>query len=230
MRETKKTVFSLKLLPYDLSRLLIYCSNVWFRVRRVSVKGGAYREKPEGGAIFAMNHTGFSDPFVAANCFPRRRMCFLASEQVMAGKLRGVLLRGTGCIRIDRNGSDLEAVKRCVEVLRQGRLLTVFPQGALTDEAETLRLKSGAVLMALQAQVPIIPAYSPKRKRWYRPKTVVIGEPIHCGDYITKKIPSMKELNRVLEVLQSAMEECKKKWEEQHDNAGTADQSLHAGV
>lgn len=211
MRKEKKTgrIFDIRLLPYDLSHMVVNCFNIGFRMKRVHVSGKPYRQRLRGGAILAMNHTSFTDPFVTAICFWYRRVFFLAAEAVMQGRLRSLLLRGTGCIKIDRNISDLEAIKKCVKVLREGRTLTVFPQGGLTGQAEEVRVKSGAVLMAQQADVPIVPMYSLKREHWYQRKVVVIGEPISCGEYITKKIPSMKDIERVSEALQNAMQDCR---------------------
>lgn len=205
----KKKAFDLRLLPYDLSKLALNCFNIAYRMKRLHVSGKPYRQRFRDGAILAMNHTGFTDPFVTSICFWYRRVFFLAAETVMKGKLRTLLLKGTGCIRIDRNISDLEAVKKCVELLKDGRMLTVFPQGGLTDEEAAVKVKSGAVLMALQAGVPIIPMYSLQREHWYERKVVVVADPIDCRDYITKKIPSMKDIERVSQALQEAMQDCK---------------------
>lgn len=206
---SKGKYFNFRLIPYDISRVVVNCFNVGYRMKRVHVSGRRYKEKLRGGAILAMNHTGFGDPFVTSVCFWYRRVFFLAAETVMQGKLRTLLLKGTGCIRIDRNISDLEAVKKCVQLLRDGRMLTVFPQGGLTDGEEDVKVKSGAVLMALQAGVPIVPMYSLKREHWYERKVVVVADPIDCRDYITKKIPSMKDIERVSHALRESMEQCK---------------------
>lgn len=206
---SKGKYFSFRLIPYDISRTVVNSFNLAYRMKRVHVSGRPYREKLRGGAILAMNHTGFTDPFVTSICFWYRRVFFLAAETVMQGKIRSLLLKGTGCIRIDRNISDLEAVKKCVGLLKDGRMLTVFPQGGLTNQEEDVKVKSGAVLMALQAGVPIVPMYSLKREHWYKRKVVVVADPIDCRDYITKKIPSMKDIERVSEALRQSMRACK---------------------
>ncbi len=206
----KAKIFELRLLPYDLSHQGANLTNLAFRMKKRDLEGKPYKAKLRGGAILAMNHTSFLDPVVVSVCFWYRRVFFLAGEAVMQGKVKSFLLRESGCIKIDRNISDLEAIKKCVGILKLGRPLCVFPQGGLKHEKEAVQIKSGAVLMALQAGVPIIPMYSPKREHWWRRKLVVIGRPIDCRDYVTKKIPSMKDIDRAAAALQEAMEDCRK--------------------
>lgn len=218
--EKKGKLFQWKLIPYDLSHFVGNLTAIAFRMKRLHVSGERYRGRIRGGAIFAMNHVGFSDPFVVSVCFWYRRVFYLAAEAVMKGKLRSLLLRGTGCIKIDRNISDLEAVKKCIGILKEGRTLAVFPQGSVTGEEEAVQIKSGAILMALQAGVPIIPMYSPRREHWYQRKVVVIGDAIDCGEFVTKKIPSMKNIEAASHALQQAMQSCREVCErrKKHDD------------
>lgn len=217
--------FQWKLIPYDLSHFVGNFTAIAFRMKRLHVGGTPYEGKIRGGAIFAMNHVGFADPFVVSVCFWYRRVFYLAAETVMQGKLRSLLLKGTGCIKIDRNISDLEAVKKCIGILKEGRTLAIFPQGGLTADGESVEVKSGAVLMALQAGVPIIPMYSPRREHWYRRKVVVIGDAIDCSTFVTKKIPSMKDIEAASDALQQAMLACKETCERmrKNDDLRTAD-------
>lgn len=212
-KEKPGQLFRLRFALFDLSRLVLLLTGLGFRSKRIHVSGRPYREKLKGGGILAMNHTGFSDPFAASNCFWYRRVYYLVGEAVMKGKLRSFLLRGAGCIRIDRNSADLEAVKTCVGLLRDKRLLVIFPQGQISQQEEDLQLKHGAVLMALQADVPIIPMYTQKRSHWYQRKRIVIGDPVHCKDRLQKKIPSMKDMERISEALRQAMDACRKTYE-----------------
>ncbi len=205
----KAKIFELRLLPYDLSHNGANLSNLVFRMKKRDLEGKPYKERLRGGAILAMNHTSFLDPVIVSICFWYRRVFFLAGEAVMRGKLKSLLLKESGCIKIDRNISDLEAIKKCVSILKQGRPLCMFPQGSLRQQEEAVEVKSGAVLMALQAGVPIIPMYSPKREHWWKRKLVVIGKPMDCRDYVTKKIPSMGDIETASAALQEAMEACR---------------------
>lgn len=206
--KTKGRLFSFRFLPIDMSRIVASPCQLAFRMKKYHVSGEPYRTKLKGGAILAANHLSFSDPFLISSCFWYRRVFYLAAEVVMQGKLRSFLLRGTGCIKIDRNISDLEAIKKSVALLKDGRCLAVFPQGTVVRGEEKVSVKSGAVLIALQAGVPIVPMYSLKRKHWYERKRIVIADPIDPKDFVKKKIPSMKDIEAVSEALQQALSRC----------------------
>ena len=206
--KTKGRLFSFRFLPIDLSRIVASPCQLAFRLKKYHVSGEPYRHSLKGGAILAANHLSFSDPFLISSTFWYRRVFYLAAEVVMQGKLRSFLLRGTGCIKIDRNISDLEAIKKSVALLKDGRCLAVFPQGTVVRGEEEVSVKSGAVLIALQAGVPIIPMYSLKRKHWYNRKRMVIADPIYPSDYVTKKIPSMKDIAAVSRALQESLGRC----------------------
>ena len=210
MKETSKKgrLFSFRFLPIDMSRVAASPCQLAFRIKKYHVSGEPYRHTLRGGAILAANHLSFSDPFLISSTFWYRRVFYLAAEVVMQGKLRSFLLKGTGCIKIDRNISDLEAIKKSVALLKDGRCLAVFPQGTVVRGEEQVSVKSGAVLIALQAGVPIVPMYSLKRKHWYQRKRMVIGDPIDPRNYITKKIPSMKDIEAVSNALQEALADC----------------------
>lgn len=206
--KTKGRLFSFRFLPIDLSRIVASPCQLAFRIKKYHVSGQPYRHTLKGGAILAANHLSFSDPFLISSTFWYRRVFYLAAEVVMQGKLRSFLLRGTGCIKIDRNISDLEAIKKSVALLKDGRCLAIFPQGTVVRGEEEVSVKSGAVLIALQAGVPIVPMYSLKRKHWYNRKRMVIADPIYPSDYVKKKIPSMKDIAAVSQALQESLRRC----------------------
>ena len=201
-------VFDIKHFPMDIGRIICSVLVPVFRVKRLTPSGEKYKGRLRGGAVIAANHRSFADPFILGVTFWYRRVFYLAAEVVMQGKLRSFLLRGTGCIKIDRNISDLEAIKKSVALLKDGRCLAVFPQGTVVRGEEEVSVKSGAVLIALQAGVPIIPMYSLKRKHWYNRKRMVIADPIYPSDYVTKKIPSMKDIAAVSQALQESLRRC----------------------
>jgi 1-acyl-sn-glycerol-3-phosphate acyltransferase len=131
-----------------------FCRVLW-RVRYTGVEN-----IPPGGGrglIVAANHQSYIDPFWIA--FPiRRPQRFLAWDEAfgwpIVGKLMGLL--GAWPLQIER--SDPTAIRRTLQWLREGGVVTIFPEGgrALPD-GSLGRFKPGAVRMALEANVPILP-------------------------------------------------------------------------
>ena len=210
----KKLKNPFRYLPLDSARAVMSVLTLAFRHKKMHVSGEKYNQKVKGGAIIAMNHTGFSDPFKAATCFMTRRMFFLAAKEVMMNRFIGFLLKGTGCISIDRDQSDINAIRKCVDVLKDGKYLLIFPQGSIQSTDEVNKIKSGAVLIALQAGVPIVPMYTAKRKHWWNRTLTVIGDPIDCKALCPKKFPSVADLEALSDTLLEKMEECKKVYEQ----------------
>lgn len=205
----KPKLFDIRKLPMDAARLVCMPLIPIYRMKRLTPTGEKYKGKIRGGAVLAANHSTFSDPFLLGVAVWYRRMFFLAAEVVMRNKLRSWLLTGVGAIRIDRNQADIEAIRRAVTVLKEGHLLGIFPQGGITEGEDIQTLKPGAVLIALQAGVPIIPMYLCPKKHWYNRRVVVIGDPIDPKDYIKKKFPSTADIEHVSRILQEAMQNCK---------------------
>lgn len=206
--ERKHKLFDLKRLPMDIARLVCAPLIPIYRMRRLTPTGEKFKGRIQGGAILAANHSTFSDTFLVGVAVWYRRMFFLAAEVVMRTKLRSWLLGGVGAIKIDREAADIEAIRRSVEFLKQGYLLTIFPQGGITQSEGVGTLKSGAAMIALQAGVPIVPMYICPKKKWYSHRTVVIGDPIHPKDYVARKFPSTADIERISQVLTEEMNRC----------------------
>lgn len=207
-KSKERRKFILKRIPMDLARLVCTPLLPVYRMKRLTPEGEPYKNRIRGGAIVAANHTAFSDPFLAGVAFWYRRMFFLAAEIVMQGKLRNWLLRGVGAIEIDRNQADIEAIRKSVDVLKDGNLLLIFPQGGISEENQIQTLKSGAVLIALRAGVPIVPMHIRPREHWYSRRTVVIGQTLDPKAYIQKKFPSTADIDRVSQKLAEEMNRC----------------------
>ena len=127
----------------------------------------------------------------------------------MKKPLRAWLLKGIGAIRIDRNKADIDAINKSVDKLKRGFLLTIFPQGGIHLDGDVDAIKSGAVLMAIRAGVPIIPMYSQPRKNWYSKRHVIIGNTINPAEICTKKMPSTVDINNISGLLCNELTRCK---------------------
>ena len=203
-------IFDITKFPHDLVRLLVSPLMLVYRVKKYDVNGQKYRKALKNTAVIAANHSGFGDPIVMTFAFWYRRLSVLVGEAVMDPPVRGFLLRGAGCIKIDRNISDIDAVRKSLAALKKGRPLLIFPQGHIHRDGSTDDVKSGFVLIAAKYDTPIIPVYTFKRKRWFNRTIVVIGDEIKCSDYFNnKKMPSMADIAAVTEALEQSINACK---------------------
>ena len=200
-------IIRLDKLPMDIGRFFLLALIPVYRIKKIYTGDAEKIRGMIGGAILAANHTGFSDPLVLETAFWYRRVFYMVGEAAMKGKIRSALMRAAGCIRIDRNIADLKAVKECIRVLQEGFFLEVFPQGGISEEEAGF--KSGIMLMAVQADVPVIPMYLVPREKWWQRRRLVIGDPFYWKGYCEKQRPGMKDMEELTGLLEEKYHECR---------------------
>ena len=146
-----------------------------------------------GGAVVAINHTGYLDFTFAGLPFyrhrPRRLIRFMAKQEVFDHNVTGPVMRKLGHIPVDRS-SGAASFDAAVQALRSGELVGVYPEATISRSFELKEFKSGAARMAIEANVPILPhiVWGAQRiwtkdhpKKMWRPKVpiaIAVGEPI----------------------------------------------------
>ncbi len=206
----KPGLFNLKLFPMDMARFFCFSMPWFFRIKKIYVNDKA-KEKIKYSAIISANHTSFKDPLLVGSCFWYRRMFFLAAEVVMKNKIISTLLKGVGCIKIDRSICDIESIRKAVSVLKKGHVLSLFPSGGINREDDMSAIKSGIILMAIQAKAPIIPMYIHNKSCRGDRNCVVIGEPINI--FATGTVHGLTDINDCADIVFEKMLECKKIYE-----------------
>ena len=113
----------------------------------------------QGGAVLALNHTSYLDfalGGVPADRRGRRLVRFMAKDSVFRHPIAGPLMRGMKHIPVDRHDGSV-AFETAVAAARAGELIGVFPEATMSRSLEIKELKNGAVRMAREAEVPLIP-------------------------------------------------------------------------
>ncbi|MGW3544937.1 lysophospholipid acyltransferase family protein [Nocardia niigatensis] len=144
-----------------------------------------------GGAVIAINHTGYMD-FTYAGLPARttgRYVRFMAKKEVFDNPISGPIMRALKHIPVDR-AAGAESYHEAVNRLRAGELVGVYPEATISRSFEIKAFKSGAARMAIEAGVPIIPIVIwgaqrvwtkgfPKRLgRTNTPISIAVGKPI----------------------------------------------------
>jgi 1-acyl-sn-glycerol-3-phosphate acyltransferase len=112
-----------------------------------------------GGAVIAINHTSYLDfalSGIPADRQGKRLVRFMAKDSVFRHRVSGPLMRGMKHIPVNRSAGS-EAFNEAVRVLRNGELVGVFPEATMSRSMDIKPIKAGAVRMAQEAGVPIVP-------------------------------------------------------------------------
>ncbi|QNQ91242.1 HAD hydrolase family protein [Corynebacterium poyangense] len=111
-----------------------------------------------GGAVLVLNHTGYLD-FVFGGLAPRtkgRLVRYMSKSAIFRNPMVGWLMRSMGHISVDRiDGQD--SFQKAVDYARRGELVGIFPEGTISRSFEIKPMRSGAVRIAQEAGVPIVP-------------------------------------------------------------------------
>ena len=144
---------------------------------------GAEHVPRTGGAVMAINHVGYLDfTFAGLAAQPAGRLVrFMAKKEVFDHRVSGPLMRGMKHIPVDRHGVPADSYAAAVAALRSGEIVGVFPEATISLSYELKEFKTGAVRMAREAGVPLLPCVIWGSQRVFtkgRPKDLTRGTPI----------------------------------------------------
>lgn len=132
--------------------------SLWLAGIRLRVEG--IENLPADGkpVIFAGNHQGNFDIHC---CFVGLPLQFrwMAKEELFRIPLFGLAMRRSGYISIDRTDrrKAMKSMSVAAERIRNGTSVVIFPEGTRSEDGRLQEFKKGGFLIALKAQVPIIP-------------------------------------------------------------------------
>jgi 1-acyl-sn-glycerol-3-phosphate acyltransferase len=168
-----------------LARTLFKALDVRFQIE------GAERVPRTGGAVLVSNHIGYLDfIFAGYAAWPSRRLVrFMAKKEVFGHPISGPLMRAMHHIPVDRS-AGAGAYGNAVQALKDGEIVGVFAEATISRSFTIKEIKSGAVRMAAEAGVPMIPVTLWGTQRlWTKgrpralaqrhvPVTILVGEPM----------------------------------------------------
>ncbi len=135
---------------------------------------------PKGAAVVCGNHTARVDAVLVVLALFRQgeRPALIAKAELFRNPVARWFFTYMGAFPVNRGKADLAAVKKCLTVLKQGKKLIIFPEGTRVKEGMG-EAKSGAAMMALRTQSPVLPVYITPGKKAFRGCEVAFGQPFY---------------------------------------------------
>jgi 1-acyl-sn-glycerol-3-phosphate acyltransferase len=144
--------------------------------------------RPGEAVVFCCNHQSNIDPPILFQAL-HPRLHILFKRELTRLPLLGRAFQMGGFVPIDRGSREqsMAAIEQAAASLRQGNSFLTFPEGTRSRTGALLPFKRGPFLMALKAQVPVVPvaiqggaASMRKGSPIVRPTTVSvrIGKPV----------------------------------------------------
>jgi 1-acyl-sn-glycerol-3-phosphate acyltransferase len=138
---------------------VIWACKAAFRLlgQRITLSGTEHVPR-SGGVLLAVNHISYVDFIyggLAAN--PSGRLVrFMSKREIFDHPLGGPLMRSLHHIEVDR-ADGVGSFHRAVEMLRAGEAVGIFPEATISRALVLKELKTGAVRIAAEAGVPVVP-------------------------------------------------------------------------
>jgi 1-acyl-sn-glycerol-3-phosphate acyltransferase len=142
---------------------------------------GRERIPVSGGVVLALNHFSWIDTTSFGAACPRT-IYYVAKAE--AYDIPGVaqLMRAFGAFPIRRGETDRDAVRVMRRIVGDGKALGMFVEGTRQRSGEPGEVKPGAAMVALQENVPVVPAAVHGSQTWrfgnFHPVSIAWGQPL----------------------------------------------------
>lgn len=158
---------------------------------------------PTGGYVLACNHQSYTDP-VLVSIGQKRMIYFMAKSELFRNKFFSALIRSLGAFPVQRGGTgDKGAINNAETLLAEGKVLGIFPEGTRSLDGELLKMRAGAVMLAFQSGVPIVPACITAKGgkiKLFRKVKISYSDPVTC-EQLGVRTGSGRELREATRIL-----------------------------
>lgn len=159
-----------------------------------------------GPFIVAANHANYLDGVVLGAALPRKIVFLVMPRVYRATPFHPYFHRHVGSIPIELARPDTAAIRRTLRVLEGGGVVGIFPEGPFGGNGQLVRGQPGVALVALRADVPVVPAaitgtfQALVARRWHIPRCVPLR--VRFGralgfPKLARRLPSHTERNDV---------------------------------
>lgn len=173
------------------------------RMVGVKVRVVGLERIPPGVCLFIANHTSSADAPAVVGAIPRR-IAILLKESLFKWPIVGQAFTLAHFIPVNRSQreSAIASVEKATQAMREGQSFLIYPEGTRSPDGRLQEFKKGAVVMAINARVPIVPMACSGAHRVMEKRSLVIrpGEilveflpPIDASQYTFEQRDELNE-------------------------------------
>lgn len=171
-------------------KIIRFLALPWFRLFYMPKIKCKENMPKDGNYIIICNHFGKADAFLLVSMY-KQKIYFMAKKEWFNGKFKAALFNELGAIPVDREKADFTSIKKCLNVLKNGDILAIFPEGTRNKVNNDLQpIKGGAGMMAFMGKVPVLPVAMKKKFRAFHKNELYIGKPFDYSDLYGQKYTS----------------------------------------
>lgn len=155
----------------------------------------------EGGVLLCTNHiSNFDPPTVGITA--SRPIHFIAKEELFSVPVLGKLLPKVNAIPVKRGMSDREALRKGLAVLKEGKVLGLFPEGTRSKDGELGKGLAGAGFFALRSNAQVVPCAIIGPYKAFNRLKVVYGKPINMDELRENKVNAEQATEVIMNQIQ----------------------------
>jgi 1-acyl-sn-glycerol-3-phosphate acyltransferase len=163
-----------------------------------------------GGAIVTPNHLHYADPPVVS-AFLSRKIHFMVKQEAWDEPIFGLLPKWFEAFPVRRGAIDQIAFRAALQILAEGRIVGIFPEGHRSKNGRLQSGRPGAIVLARRSGAPIVPVgiYGVREVMSFpgvlqrRSVHITIGEPFHPAEGRPGETPDATAdlMNRIARLL-----------------------------
>jgi 1-acyl-sn-glycerol-3-phosphate acyltransferase len=162
----------------------------------------------DGGVLICSNHINNLDPPVVGITSPRP-IHFMAKEELFNVPVLGKIVSNVNAFPVKRGMSDREALRKGLNILKENKVLGLFPEGTRSKDGELGKGLAGAGFFALRSQAYVVPCAIIGPYKLFGKVKVVYGEPLEMDILREQKTSAEITTNIIMDSIQQLIQKYK---------------------
>ena len=125
---------------------------LWFKLEYY----GMENLPKDRGYILVGNHQSYWDP-VMMGLKLDTTLTFMANEKLFHKPVLAPVIRGLGAFPVNLKKPDMTAIRTAKKVVKDGKVLALFPEGTRSHDGKLLKFKGGVIYIASVTGEDVVP-------------------------------------------------------------------------
>lgn len=196
---------------YRIAKIVLHPFFRWLQPVKVI---GLENIPDDKGYILCCNHTSMTDPFYTVTIF-KQQIHFMAKIELFKNVLLRAVLNAAGAFAVDRGKGDLSAINKAKSIIKEGKVLGIYPEGTRYKEGPPHKAKSGIAYIAMDTKSDILPMciYRKGKYSLFRKTTIRIGKLISLGSVVSEENTDRANIRSIVDTVTNSITEL---WEMKH--------------
>lgn len=182
---------------YRFARTVLYPFFRWLSPVKIY---GRENIPEKGPFILCSNHTSMSDPFFAMTIL-NRQVFFMAKVELFKNWFVRFVISHIGVFSVDRGKGDMNAINHAEDLIKDGKILGIYPEGTRHKEGPPHKAKSGIAYIAMDTKADILPfcIYREGSYKFFKKTTIRIGKLMKYDELVSDERTDRANLKYIVD-------------------------------